>query len=76
MARAKETLKVLQEQRAALEAEFEAALEALKAQIDPQTEVLEPISLRPKKTDIVVQLVALAWAPYRRDAQGFEQPAW
>jgi hypothetical protein len=34
------------------------------------------LSIRPKKADIVVQLVALSWAPYWRDEQGNLEQAW
>lgn len=70
IARAKETLKALQEQLAELEAQFEAETDALASKIDPLTEELETVVIRPKKTDIAVQLVALVWMPHWKDSQG------
>jgi hypothetical protein len=74
--RAKDTLKTLQKQRADLDAAFEEDVAALKSKIDPQTEDLETVVIKPKKTNISVQLLALVWAPTRQDTQGTWQPAW
>jgi hypothetical protein len=68
--RAKETVEALQEQLADLQAEFDAESNTLAAKIDPATESLETISIKPKKTDISVQIVALVWMPYWKDSQG------
>ena len=46
------------------------------AKIDAQNEPLEPIGVKPKKTNISVQLVALAWAPFWRDESGEATAAW
>ena len=68
--RAKENVAALQQARADLDAAFAADVQALEARLDPLTEVLEPVVLRPKKADVAVQLVALAWVPYWVDAGG------
>ncbi|MBV9939859.1 MAG: hypothetical protein JO150_15250 [Acidobacteriaceae bacterium] len=41
--------------------QFEEELKSLQAKIDPATEQFETISIRPKKADIDLQLVALGW---------------
>lgn len=74
--RASETVEALQQQLADLEAQFQGEVRALETRIDPLTENLETVSVRPKKTDISVRLVALAWAPHWLDAQGTATPAW
>ncbi len=74
--RAKETVEVYTKQLEDLNAEFKTESDELAGKIDPATEQLETIVIRPKKTDIVVQLVSLAWAPYQVDAQGRSTPAW
>ncbi len=74
--RAGETVEAVQQQLNDLQAEFTAESSALADKIDPMTEALETISVKPKKADISVQLVALAWAPYWQDAQGGLTPAW
>lgn len=74
--RAQESVEALQQQLADLDAEFEAATAELRAAVDPVTEPLGTITIKPKKTHISVQLVSLVWAPYWRDAQGVATPAW
>ncbi len=74
--RAKETLETYKKQLQDLNAEFEREAESLAAKIDPATETLETLVIKPKKTDIDVRLVALAWAPFRIGPQGQAEPAW
>jgi len=69
--RAKETLESLKKQLEDLNAEFAEESATLESRIDPAIETLEPFSVKPKKTEIDAQLVALVWAPYRGDS-----PAW
>jgi hypothetical protein len=73
--RAEDNVAALQQQLAELEAKFQEELRELESKVDPQTEKFETVDIRPKKSDIKVGLVALAWAPYWN--QGSEQsPAW
>jgi hypothetical protein len=74
--RARETVESLQQQIAELEAEAEAHLAQMEQREDPLTCSLETVAIKPRKTDIAVRLCALAWAPYRVDAQGQATPAW
>jgi ribosomal protein L44E len=76
VARAEETLETAQQQLAELEAEFEAEKEALAQRIDPLAEELATVAIKPKKADIAVELVALAWTPYWQDTDGVLEPAW
>lgn len=73
---AAETVEAIQQQLAELEAQFNEETAALEAKLDPQTETFETVAIKPKKTDISVQLVALAWAPCWQDNQGQVTPAW
>ena len=66
----------LQQQLAALEAEFKAEADALAAATDPLTEKLETLSLKPSKSNISIKLVALVWVPHWRAADGTSLPAW
>lgn len=68
--RASDTVEAVKGQLADLQAEFDAEMAALQEKIDPMTETLETLSLKPKKTDIQVQLVTLAWDPFWQDAHG------
>ncbi|MFZ5514999.1 MAG: ATP-binding protein [Candidatus Zhuqueibacterota bacterium] len=74
--RAEENLTVLQEQLNELQAQFDQEIQQAKDSIDPMTENLETMIVRPKKTDIAVAFVALAWAPYWQDEKGGIKPAW
>jgi hypothetical protein len=68
--RATDTVEALNQQLAALQADFEQASADLSTRIDPQTEGLDTLTIRPKKTDIDVQLCTLVWVPAWQDAQG------
>ncbi len=74
--RAEDTVEAIQKQLADLNAEFQAESAQLAARIDPSTETLDTITVRPKKADITVQLVSLAWAPYWQDETGSLAPGW
>ena len=76
VSRANETVESVQQQLTDLQAQFDAESAALSDRFDPLTEALETVSIRPKKSDILVQLVSLAWAPYWQDEQGNLTPAW
>lgn len=61
--RAEQKLIGYREDLRAYEAELEADIERLSASWDPLNESLETIELKPRRTDIDVQLVGLAWVP-------------
>ncbi len=74
--RAKDTVETYKQQLTELDEQFKAETEAFESKIDPMTETLDTITIRPKKTDISVQLCTLVWAPYRLNSQGQKEPAW
>jgi conjugal transfer/entry exclusion protein len=74
--RAQETVEAIDQQITDLNTQFQADTAELENKIDPLTEVLETLSLKPKKTDIQVQLTTLTWVPYWQDEQGNLTPAW
>jgi hypothetical protein len=74
--RAEENIESLQQQLADLETQFKADTDAAAARIDPTTEKLESIAIKPKKTNITVRLLALAWTPTWVDASGTATSAW
>jgi hypothetical protein len=76
VSRAGETVEAIQQQLADLDTAFQSEITNLQEKLDPQTEVLETLSIKPKKTDIIVQLVALVWIPYWQDPQGKLATAW
>jgi hypothetical protein len=61
--RATDSVAALQEQRAALESEIQSAVADLQAASDPATQALEVVSVKPRKADVEVVVVALAWIP-------------
>jgi hypothetical protein len=59
--RARQTAAVLEKQRQELEAEFASEAATLAAANDVAAETLETMTIKPKKTNITVKLVALVW---------------
>jgi len=74
--RAEDTVDTISKLIKDLQAEFNAEVASLGEKLDPQTEVLEKLIIKPKKADINVQFVSLVWAPYWQDEQGTLTPAW
>ena len=76
IARAEDTVEAIDQQLAELNAKIEAQVNDLASAVDPQTEVFDTLTIRPKKTNINTQICTLVWAPYWKDAQGTITPAW
>jgi hypothetical protein len=64
--RAEESLELLLERREELDDELKTELEEVRQRCDPQREELEPLILKPRRSDVELRQVALAWVPYRR----------
>jgi len=75
VARAEENVQALQKQIDDLQALMERELADAGAGGDPLVEELEKCEVRPKKTDIAVSVMSLAWVPCWRDGQGRDVPA-
>lgn len=71
---AQESVEVLKQQMADLEAEFQQELAASTESAQPQNLQLEEISVAPKKTELTIQRVAIVWTPWRMSAQGMIEP--
>jgi multidrug resistance efflux pump len=52
----------LREQASAVEAELTAEVAALTTQFDPATIQLETVTVRPRKSDLGVENIALVWS--------------
>jgi hypothetical protein len=76
VARAGETVDALNEQLAELEQQFKSETRAIEARIDPATEQLDVVAVKPKKTNITVRAVLLSWAPYWVGEDGTAIAAW
>ena len=76
VARAEEQLIVLQQQLEELNADLEAEVEELTAHFEQELEDLDTLALKPRKTDIDILVMALAWVPFRENEDGDLEPAW
>jgi hypothetical protein len=74
--RAKENLEVLDDQLTELQKTFSEEIEQAKTDFDPITEKLEIHTIKPKKMNIAVSLIALTWTPHWQDSKGRITPAW
>jgi hypothetical protein len=76
VARAVESVDALRTQFADLEAQLQAEVDTLGAAYDAQQESLETVVVKARSSDVHVQLVALLWVPYTKDAAGLVTAAW
>lgn len=75
--RAEETIEAIQQQKSDLNAQFEAEVAAIDSGADPLTMPLDKIVIKPKKTNIKVRALVLAWMPYAVGTDGEDaSPAW
>ena len=74
--RASESLEVLQQRKAELEAKVKAELDDAAGKFDPGSVPLREIAVTPRKSDLAIGEVALVWTPWRRGADGFPAPAY
>jgi hypothetical protein len=51
-------------------------LASLNQELEQKLATLDTIAVRPTKSNIAVQILALAWAPYWHDAAGNATPGW
>jgi phage host-nuclease inhibitor protein Gam len=64
IARAEQNVAAIQESIDELESAVQTDIAAIDATYHPQTEPLQTVALKPKRTGIHVRLVALAWVPH------------
>lgn len=72
---AEENVAALEEKLAALEEQFKAEAEALQAAFGGDGLKLERLDLKPKKADVNVSRVAIAWTPWIVSKDGSAEPA-
>ncbi len=53
-----------------LQAKFQQEIETMAAALRPEALVLELLPIRPKKTDLTIEKVVLAWMPYQVGSEG------
>ena len=76
IARAKEDHEEAQRKLMELEKEFAEETKSLEAEYDVENLELEELTVKPRKSDIGVQRVALAWTPWRVDSAGIAEPVY
>ncbi|MFZ2054143.1 MAG: hypothetical protein WAU81_08085 [Candidatus Aminicenantales bacterium] len=74
--RARQQLEVAQQRLTDLEKQVEAEAARITDALDPDTEVLQPLTLRPKKKDIVAVWSGLLWLPYWHLDDGGVEPGF
>ncbi len=72
--RAQDSLEGLLAEKAELEAEFRQELESEKP--EQKAADIRGLSLKPRKADVQVQVMALGWLPWQVDEMGGRTPAW
>ncbi len=75
VARADESLESLTAERNELLGRIEQEAVALTATLDPASIALERLRIAPRKSDIAIGRIAIAWEPWRSAADGFPRPA-
>jgi len=76
IARAEERVEDLREELAELEKEFEADVDALRAEIDPTAFNVEEVAVRPRKADLAIDRILLVWEPWNVDDSGIAEPTF
>jgi hypothetical protein len=70
------SLEVLERKYAELGAKFREEVGQLDAALRPEALTLERLPIRPRKADITVEQVVLAWTPWKVGAHGRPEPAY
>jgi len=76
VARAQERAEAVRLQLSELDGRLQADIDAIAVSMDAGAEELEKISLKPKSTDITLEIFGLAWMPFRKNAGGGLSPDW
>ena len=74
--RAGENVEAFKQQLAELETDFTQEAEDLASQLQTKSETLETVTIRPKKSNIAVELLGLGWVPHWQDSKGKQLSAW
>ncbi len=74
--RARERAESIHQQLTELEGRLQADIEKIEYSMDPENETLDEITVKPKSTNITLELFGLAWMPRRKNAEGRLSPDW
>jgi hypothetical protein len=76
VARAQERAEAVRLQLSELDDRLQEDIEAIGFSMEAEAEKLEKISVKPKSTDITLEIFGLAWMPFRKNAGGGLNPDW
>ena len=74
--RAEERVEALKEQLAELEARFAEDVTELEVELDPDAFECQELTVAPRKADLDVERLLLAWTPWQIDADGIAEPLY
>ena len=74
--RAEAKIAALVEKQAALSEAFESEVESKRDAFDPEALEITQTEIAPRKSDISIERLAIAWAPWRRNPDGSFDPLW
>ena len=76
VARAQQTAEAVKHEMGELDERLQNDIDNLDATFDPAGEELEEVSVKPRSTNITLEVFGLTWMPYRKDAGGRLSPDW
>jgi hypothetical protein len=76
VARARQRVAAIETQLSELETRMQEDIEKIEFSHDAEFEQLDEIHIKPKQSDITLEVFGLAWIPFRRDAEGRLSPDW
>jgi hypothetical protein len=76
VARARERVAAIETQFSELETRMQEDIEKIEFSHDAGFEELNEIRIKPKQSDITLEVFGLAWIPFRQDAGGRLSPDW
>jgi hypothetical protein len=76
VARAQERAEAVRLQLSELDDRLQEDIDAIGLSMDAEAEELEKISVKPRSTDITLEIFGLAWMPFRKNAGGGVSPDW
>ena len=76
VARAQERAEAVRRQLSELDERLQEDIDTIELSLDTEIEALEKITVKPKSTDITLEIFGQAWMPFRKDAGGGMSPDW
>jgi hypothetical protein len=76
VARAQERAEAVRLQLSELDERLQEDIDAIASSMNADTEELEKIIVKPRSTDITLEIFGLSWMPFRKNAGGGVSPDW